>query len=141
MIQITDPIVIAAVIPAIPVFPKNFKSIVEKSRVAIAIPETGLLELPTSPTIREDTVAKKKPNTTMRSAPGSVTGITGITHMRMTTTRIPPNTTAMGRSSFCSPSFSRFPYIRTASPNVLIIRGNVFKRLMIPPAATAPAPI
>ena len=30
-------------------------------RVAIVIPETGLLLLPTSPTILEETVAKKEP--------------------------------------------------------------------------------
>ena len=48
--------------------------------VAIAIPDTGLLLLPTSPTILEDTVAKKNPNTTTITAPMSVTGMAGISH-------------------------------------------------------------
>ena len=34
----------------------------------MAMPETGLLEEPIRPTIREDTVAKKKPNTMTISA-------------------------------------------------------------------------
>ena len=41
--------------------PKALRIIVAIRRVAIAIPDTGLLEEPTRPTIRADTVAKKKP--------------------------------------------------------------------------------
>jgi len=36
-----------------------FNHAVTSNKVAIVIPETGLLLLPTSPTMREDTVAKK----------------------------------------------------------------------------------
>ena len=61
MIQITEPTAIAAVIPSMPVLPELLIANVAIRRVAIAIPETGLLELPTRPTIREDTVAKKNP--------------------------------------------------------------------------------
>ena len=50
-------------------------------KVAIAIPDTGLFELPTNPTILEDTVAKKNPKTTIKIAPGKLTGITGISHI------------------------------------------------------------
>ena len=49
------------------------------SRVAIVIPEIGFEDEPMSPTIRDDTATKKKPNTTMRrlssSAHGKPTGI------------------------------------------------------------------
>ena len=45
-----------------PVSPLVFNIIVENKSVAIAIPETGLLLLPTKPTILEETVAKKNPN-------------------------------------------------------------------------------
>src|SRR5262245_32034414 len=37
-------------------------------KVAMAIPEIGLEEVPISPVIREDTVTKRKPNTTTRRA-------------------------------------------------------------------------
>ena len=38
------------------------------SRVAMVMPEIGFDELPISPVMRLDTVTKKKPNTTTRSA-------------------------------------------------------------------------
>ena len=43
----------------------------------MVIPETGLLLEPTIPTIREDTVAKKKPKITTKAAPIGLIGITG----------------------------------------------------------------
>ena len=80
--QIIDPMAIALVIPAIPVLPVNLSIRVAKRSVAIDIPETGLLLLPTRPTILEDTVAKKKPNTTTITAPRRLTGIAGISHTK-----------------------------------------------------------
>ena len=97
-IQITDPIAIAAVIPSIPVLPLALIDIVAIRSVAIAIPETGLLELPTRPTIREDTVAKKKPNTTIIAAPSNVTGIAGTTQMIRIIATIPNRIICIGRS-------------------------------------------
>ena len=98
MIQITEPIAIAAFIPSIPVCPLPLITIVEIRSVAIAIPETGLLELPTRPTIREDTVAKKKPNTTIIAAPSNVTGIAGTTQMIRIIATIPNRIICIGRS-------------------------------------------
>ena len=57
------PMEIAPTIPVIPVEPVALRITVAKSSVAIVIPDTGLLEEPIRPTIREDTVAKKNPNT------------------------------------------------------------------------------
>ena len=88
-IQMIDPMAMAPPIPCTPVSPVTFKQMVANNKVAIAIPETGLLLLPTSPTIREETVAKKNPNTTIRIAPRRVTGITGTNQMVRIITRTP----------------------------------------------------
>ena len=69
-----EPIAIAACIPGAPTLPVSLRISVAKRSVAIDIPDTGLLLLPTRPTIREDTVAKKKPNTTTMIAPRNDTG-------------------------------------------------------------------
>ena len=98
MIQITEPTAIAAVIPSIPVLPELLIANVAIRRVAIAIPETGLLELPTRPTIREDTVAKKNPKTTMIHAPRRVTGIAGTIQMINTIAITPRRMNCIGRS-------------------------------------------
>jgi len=41
------------------------------------MPEIGFAELPIWPQIREDTVVKKNPNSTMRSAPSRLTPTCG----------------------------------------------------------------
>jgi len=102
-----------------------------------------LLLLPTIPTIREDTVAKKKPNITIRIAPRIVTGISGISQIAIVTTTIPIAIAFISIS--CSvrslPVFLS-PFIPLiASENVFTISGNDLIRLIIPPVATAPAPI
>ena len=81
MIQMTEPIAIEATIPVIPMVPVAFKIIVVISSVAIAIPDTGLLELPTIPTILDDTVAKKNPKITIIIAPRRLTGTAGTSHI------------------------------------------------------------
>ena len=78
-----EPIAIAPCIPWIPESPVAFRIIVAIKSVAIAIPETGLLELPTKPTILEETVAKKNPKITTITAPSNETGICGSNHTRM----------------------------------------------------------
>ena len=122
--------------------PVAFKINVVTISVAIAIPDTGLLLLPTIPTILDDTVAKKKPNTTIITAPKKLTGISGNNQIKTAMIRIPPRTTFIEISccvlNWLSP-FLPNPFI--ACPNVLIIVGNVLIRLIRPPAATAPAPI
>ena len=142
-IQMTDPIVIAPIIPCIPVSPVIFRMNVAKSSVAIVIPETGLLLLPTSPTIREDTAPKKNPNTTTRIAPGRETGTCGTSQSRSTIIAIPARTNLMSRSisvRLPSPSFeARIPF--RASTNVEKMSGIDLIRLKIPPAATIPEPI
>ena len=80
MIHIIEPIAIALRIPGAPVSPVNFKIKVAINKVAIAIPDTGLLELPTNPTILEETVAKKKPKITTIIAPTNDTGTAGTSH-------------------------------------------------------------
>ena len=143
MIQITEPIAIAAFIPSIPVCPLPLITIVEIRSVAIAIPETGLLELPIIPTIREDTVAKKNPKITIRSAPSGLTGIAGTAQMIAIIARIPIRIKFIGRSwsvlavPLTDPPFMLF----MESRNVLMISGRDLIREMIPPVAIAPAPM
>ena len=142
-IQMMEPIAIAPCIPWIPLSPVAFSRIVAISSVAIAIPETGLLLLPTRPTILEDTVAKKKPKITTIMAPMKVTGIGGASQIAIVIRSTPPRMTPIFRSCpvrvvlvFVLP-FRLF----MASLNVRMISGRDFTRLMIPPAANAPAPI
>ena len=93
IIQIIDPIAIEPNIPSLPTKPEAFSAKVDISKVAIAIPDTGLLLLPTSPTSLEETVAKKKPNTAISTAPSKLTGIVGINHIDIITAKDPSKTT------------------------------------------------
>lgn len=137
-----EPIAIAPVIPAIPVLPVAFSTNVEISKVAIAIPETGLLELPIRPTILEDTVAKKKPKIAIRNAPRRLTGTDGTSQIRMITIRMIPRTTASSGHGQYGHLFRRMIFFRLfiAPANVFMISGRDFRRLITPPVAIAPAP-
>jgi len=64
--QTTPPIVIARAPKAGAVQPLTRKMAAVAMRVAMVIPETGEAELPTMPTIRAETVTKRKPKTTTR---------------------------------------------------------------------------
>ena len=143
MIQITEPTAMAAVIPSIPVLPELLIANVAIRRVAIAIPETGLLELPTRPTIREDTVAKKNPKTTMINAPRRVTGIAGTIQMINTIARMPRRMNCIGRScAVLAVLVLLLPFMLfMESRKVVTISGRDLIREMIPPVAMAPAPI
>ena len=143
MIQITEPIAIAAFIPSIPVCPLLLITIVEIRSVAIAIPETGLLELPIIPTIREDTVAKKNPKTTMIHAPRRVTGIAGTIQMINTIAITPRRMNCIGRScAVLAVLVLLLPFMLfMESRKVVTISGRDLIREMIPPVAIAPAPI
>ena len=143
MIQITEPTAIAAVIPSIPVLPELLIANVAIRRVAIAIPETGLLELPTRPTIREDTVAKKNPKITMINAPRRVTGIAGTIQMINTIARMPRRMNCIGRScAVLAVLVLLLPFMLfMESRKVVTISGRDLIREMIPPVAMAPAPM
>ena len=88
----------APCIPCTPLSPVIFKITVAIRSVAIAIPDTGLLLLPTKPTILEDTVAKKKPKITTMIAPSKVTGIAGTSHTKIVQIPMQINTTLILRS-------------------------------------------
>ena len=142
-IQIIEPMEIAEIIPSMSDFPVTFRMSDVIRSVAIAMPETGLLLLPTRPTIRDDTVAKKKPNTTIISAPSKETGIAGINQIASVSTIILPITKRISISLSVRRVFEPEPPLmpRIASRNVLTISGKVLTKLIIPPAATAPAPM
>lgn len=106
--QITEAIEIAAIIPGIPMVFVAFNHAVTSNKVAIVIPETGLLLLPTSPTMREDTVAKKKPNKMTSHAPENEIGSAGTSQMSNANRTIPPMTTRISKS--LSVRFSLFLY-------------------------------
>jgi hypothetical protein len=116
--------------------------------VAIVIPDMGLLLFPTSPTIRLETVTKKNPKTTtstpMRNfCKNPSPGTTGSTVTNATSTRLPTITTLKERSRSVR-AIVDIPFSfneAKLSLNELAIVGNVFKRVINPPAATAPAPI
>ena len=131
------------VIIGVPSAAVNLRTRVAIRSVAIAIPETGLLLLPTRPTIREETVAKKNPNITIMIAPMGLTGIAGTSQIRRASITIAIRTTLMLSSlAVRSVEVAPMPFMFfIAPPNVLIISGNDLIRLMIPPAARAPAPM
>ena len=116
--------------------------------VAMVMPETGFELVPIRPTIREATVTKKNPNTTIRTPsrrrPAKLPGRKGSTAMIPTSARLPSAVTPRGRS--CS---VRFALAAPASPRsearlplkLDTIVGSVLSKVMNPPAATAPAPI
>ena len=141
--QMMEPIVMAPIIPCIPTSPVAFRINVAKSRVAIVIPETGLLLLPTRPTIREATAPKKNPKTAIRRAPGRATGTCGSIQMSRIIAATPASTRRISRSrSVLFPESALEPFIPfSVSRNVVAISGRDFTRLMIPPAATIPEPI
>ena len=59
---------------------------------------TGLLELPIMPTIRAETVEKKKPKMPISRAPSGRTGRAGASQMMRMMSRMPPRIKGMGRS-------------------------------------------
>ena len=70
------------------------------------MPETGLFELPTRPTMRLETVAKKNPKITMMKAPKIPTGIAGKSQITATITRARIKRPFIGRSRFVRSSES-----------------------------------
>ena len=114
------------------------------SKVATVMPEIGFDELPTSPVRRELTVTKRNPSTRMSTAPSTLILKEGTRVQTITIRREPAPTTQRGMSRSvrrvpdgpAAPLSERMP--RMAPPMIV---GKDLKREMIPPAATAPAPI
>ena len=108
----------------------------------MVMPDTGLLELPTSPTILAETAAKKKPKSAIINAPTNDTGTAGTSQMKVTTQRRHPMTVFIGRSRFASssapPSSPGAPF---ADLNVRKNIGSDRTSEMNPPTAIVPAPI
>lgn len=96
-----------------------------------------------SPTIREETEAKKKPKITTISAPMGLTGKVGIIQIRIAITTMVPSRSGIGRSRSVRRELLEcfLDMLAIACLKVRIISGKVLIRLIIPPAATAPAPM
>src|SRR4051812_11940226 len=115
-------------------------------KVAMVMPEIGFDELPMMPTMRDETVTKKKPKTTMRIAmnkePGNVPGRFGRSAMMRTSAMAPTSTNESGRS--------RSVRLRVAAPaapprrsriesrNDEMIVGSDLMSVMTPAQQTAP---
>ena len=92
--------------------------------VAMAIPDTGLLEEPIRPTIREDTVAKKKPKTTTITAPSRFTGKAGSSQMATAMTTM-------------ATVFRNAPDLKDSGVNVTLMGGALTLPGNVSPAAEA----
>ena len=97
-IQTIPPTVMAEIIPVIPVIPAAFNIIVVNSNVAIVIPDMGFDELPTTPTILEDTVTKKNANIAIIDAPINPVGICGKNAIKRIAVNIKNKTIFIGKS-------------------------------------------
>src|SRR5712671_322580 len=110
------------------------------SSVATVIPEMGFDELPTSPVRRELTVTKRNPSTRMLILSE------GTSAQATTRTREPAPTTQSGMSRSVRGICTRLPptpperlFMPRIAPPTMV--GSDLKREMMPPAATAPAPM
>ena len=114
--------------------------------VATVMPEIGLEELPTSPVRRELTVTKRKPSTRINTDPRMLILSEGTSAQVTTRTREPTPTTQSGMSRSVRGICTRAPptpperlFIPRIAPPTMV--GSDLNREMMPPAATAPAPI
>ncbi len=150
----TAPIDSAATLPVSSVQPSATKMRLVPSSVAMVIPEVGFDVTPTSPTMRLDTVTKKKAKIATSSAPSTRTEndsmnpkTCGATARNRTTVSTPIPTKLSGRSSsvrlIAAPTVvasrrARSP--RSPSLNEVMIIGVERSSVVIPAVATAPAP-
>ena len=112
--------------------------------VATVMPEIGFDELPTSPVSRELTVTKRNPSTSSSTAPSTLILNEGTSVQTITIRSDPAPTSQSGRSRSVRfgpdrPAAPLSDFIPRIAPPTMV--GKDLKRLMIPPAATAPAPI
>ncbi len=121
--------------------------------VTMAMPEVGLEVTPTRPTMRDDTVTKRKAKTAMQTAamrrkskgapPPRAPGTRARSRM---IAAVPPSTTAMGRSFSVrrsDPLTPRRPRAISAprpSRSEATMMGSDLATAMRPAVATAPAP-
>jgi len=117
--------------------------------VAMVMPEMGLDEVPMMPTMREETVTKKKPKRTIRtdikSEPGNgPCGKPGRIARMMTIASDPKMTGPMLMSRsvrLTATAFARSPKLLSDSRKAETIVGIVLMSVMTPAQATAPAPM
>ena len=114
------------------------------SKVATVMPEIGFEEEPTSPVSRELTVTKRKPRTSSRIAPSMLMRNDGTSVQTITSRNDPAPTTQSGMSRSVrngpeAPVAPRSDFIPRIAPPTMV--GSDLNREMMPPAATAPAPI
>src|SRR5688572_13557068 len=112
--------------------------------VAIVMPEIGLDDEPIKPVMREETVTKKKPKTTIRTEARTLpcVGIFGATARKMASASDPPSTIDIGKSRsvrICvappEPVLKSFTLSRNDDTIVGMVRASVID----PEASTAPA--
>ncbi len=110
------------------------------------MPEMGLDEEPISPVSREETVTNKNPNTTIRIAPSQFIFMEGVTQIAATSARQPKATNFIDKSRYVRSAVVRACAAaapKSAKPVRMPCQISGIERikLMMPPAATAPAPM
>ena len=94
------------------------------------------------PTRREATTVKKKPSTTMSTRPPALMSTPGHSHSTSTAARMTTGSSHRGRScSVRREERAAAPLLRKVAAKVRTIMGMDLMTLMMPPAASAPAPI
>ena len=115
------------------------------SSVATVMPEMGFEEDPISPVSRDDTVTNRNPSTTISAAPTAFMCSAGASMIATISARQPNTTTFIDRSRSVRSRevVAAAPPRKSFSPSsrLLQIVGSDRNRLMMPPAATAPAPM
>ncbi len=113
--------------------------------VAIVMPEIGLDDEPIRPVMRDETVAKKNPNSTIRIETRTLpcVGRPGVTARKIASSSEPPSTTVIGMSRSvrsCAPPAAAPNPLRPSRADPMIV-GSVRARVINPAASTAPAPM
>src|SRR5688572_23435387 len=130
-----------------PVQPSATKIVQVRISVAIVIPEIGLDDDPISPTMRDETVTKKKPKITTSTEATKLpcVGSRGASARNRARRRVPPSTSVIG--------MSRSVRVRPPGPELLALRSRTLSRnedtmvgivrasVIRPAASTAPAPV
>ncbi len=113
--------------------------------VAIVIPEIGFDDEPMSPVMRDDTVAKKKPKSTMRIETSTLpcVGRPGATARNTASSSEPASTTVIGMSrsvrAWAAPDAAPKPFSPSRAEATMV--GSVRVSVIRPAASTAPAPM
>ncbi len=148
--QTAVPTISAVALPAMSVQPNRKNTKLVPSNVAIVIPDVGFDVTPTRPTIRELTVTKKNANRAMRidATPRTVTesrypSTPGVRVRSRSTAASTTPTVRNERSRSVRSRAESSPAESCPRPmrNDSIIVGIDLISVMIPPVATAPAPM